>query len=164
MGCIEEVLSNLNKGNTVEEARKQVLRLNEAGIAHRDMLMLGAGGKGKAEKSAMAAAELLNEIKPEMILINSMSIFPDTALFQDVNSGKFELAGEKEMLEEERLFIEKLDLPNTYFWAAHSLDAVRFEGYLDKDKHSMLEILDRAILEMNEEKFKRQFLRESKSI
>jgi len=108
---LEDVLHNLNKGNTVEEAREQCLRLNACGIAHMDMLMLGAAGKGRGRESALAAARLLNEAKPKMILINSMSIFPYTALYADVQAGKFVPAGEKEMLEEERLFIESLELP-----------------------------------------------------
>jgi|GEM_PF-4023512 len=37
---MEDVLKSLNKGNTVEQAREQCLRLNACGIAHMDMLML----------------------------------------------------------------------------------------------------------------------------
>jgi len=123
---LEDVLLTLNKGNTVEQAREQCLRLNACGISHSDMLMLGAGGKGRARESALAAANLLNETRPKMILLNSMSIFPDTSLHADVQSGKFVPAGEKEMLEEEYMFVKHLELPETYLWAAHALDAVRF--------------------------------------
>jgi len=161
---LEDVLKNLNKGNTVEQAREQCLRLNTCGINHMDMLMLGAGGMGRGRESALTAADLLNETKPKMILINSMSIFPDTALYTDVKSGKFVLAGEKEMLEEERLFIEQLNLPETYFWAAHALDAVRFQGYLKDDKQQMLRLLDYAIKTMDEERFAKEFQRERRSI
>jgi len=161
---LEDVLDNLNKGNTVEQAREQCLRLNACGINHRDMLMLGAGGKGRGRESALAAAKLLNETKPNMILINSMSIFPDTALYADVKSGKFTPAGEKEMLEEEYLFIKNLELPDTYFWAVHSLDAVRFQGYLKDDKPQMLQLLDHAIKTIDEEKFAMEFQREHRHI
>jgi len=73
-------------------------------------------------------------------------------------------AGEKEMLVEERDFIEQLELPECYFWAAHSLDAIRFQGYLGKDKNRMLETLDRAIGTMDEKSFTRAFRREARSI
>jgi len=161
---LEDVLENLNKGNTVAQAREQCLRLNACGISHMDMLMLGAGGKGRGRESALAAASLLNETKPKMILINSMSIFPDTALYADVKSGKFVPAGEKEMLEEEYLFIKNLELPDTYFWAAHSLDAVRFQGFLKDNKQQMLQLLNHAINTMDEEKFATEFQRERRSI
>jgi len=161
---LEDVLWALNKGNTVAQAREQCLRLGACGIAHMDMLMLGAGGKGRGRESALAAANLLNETKPKMILINSMSIFPDTALYADVQSGKFVPAGEKEMLIEERLLIKHLELPDTYFWAAHSLDAVRFQGYLGEDKPQMLSLLDHAIKTMDEVRFAMEFQRERRSI
>jgi len=161
---LEDVLANLNKGNTVEQAREQCLRLNSFGISHMDMLMLGAGGRGRGRESALASAALLNEIRPKMVLVNSMSIFPDTALYADVKRGAFTPAGEKEMLGEEYLFIEHLDLPDTYFWAAHALDAVRFQGYLGEDKPKMLKLLSEAIRTMDEEKFTREFQRERRSI
>jgi len=41
---LDDVLENLNKGNTLEDARVQSLRLLEAGIQHRDMLMHGLIG------------------------------------------------------------------------------------------------------------------------
>jgi len=72
--------------------------------------------------------------------------------------------GAKGMLQEERLFIEHLDLPDTYFWAAHSPDAVRFQGYLRDDKPQMLQLLDHAIDTIDEEQFARQFQREHRSI
>jgi radical SAM superfamily enzyme YgiQ (UPF0313 family) len=161
---LNQVLSTLNKGNTAADAKKQSLRLLSAGIDHMDMLMLGAAGKGCGKENAIASAGLLNETKPKMILINSMSIFPETNLYADVQSGTFVPAGEKEMLEEERMFIDKLELPDTFFWAAHALDAVRFQGYLGKDKAAMLGMLDEAIDKMDEERFTKAFGRETRSI
>lgn len=160
----EDVLEHLNKGNTAAEAREQVLRLNAAGISHMDMLMLGAAGAGEAELSAKAAAELENETKPKMILINSMSLFPETDLYDDVQAGKFQTACETEILVEEKIFVENLDLPDTYLWAAHSLDVVRMAGSLCDDQQKMVQLLEHTIDNMDEELLRKHFEREKMSI
>lgn len=142
---VEDVLKALNKGNTVAEAREQVLRLNKAGINHRDLLMLGTGGHGRGQETAEASAELENELKPDMILINTMSAFKDTKLDKDIKSGAFIPATEKEILEEERTFLENLNLPDTFFWAAHPLDSVTIQGVIKDERKEMLEVLNRGI-------------------
>ena len=52
---------------------------------------------------------------------------------------------EKENLEEERRFIEELNLPETYFWSLHPLDSVRIDGILGEDKEEMIKTLDHAV-------------------
>ncbi len=81
----------------------------------------------------------------ELVLINTMSAFAGTQLDEDIKSGTFTPASERESLEEEREFLRLLKLPNCYFWAAHPLDAVRIEGRLGESKRQMLEALERGI-------------------
>jgi len=156
---LEQVLSYLNKGNTVADAKQQLERLNSAGIKHMDMLMLGAAGQGRAKESAMAAAQLLNAVKPKMILVNTMSIFPETNLYREVEAGKFVPAKEKEILTEEKMLIENLQLPDTFFWAAHALDSVPLADKLKNGKRYMLKILEQRIVTMDENKFEQTFQR-----
>ena len=113
---LNDVLKNLNKGYTADETKKQCLRLNFFGINHCDLLMLGTAGKGRGIESAKAAAKLENEIKPTKILLNTMSAFVGTVLDEEIKSKKFIPAGEKEILLEEKIFLENLELPETYFW------------------------------------------------
>jgi len=157
--ALDDVLLCLNKGNTAQDASEQVQRLNEVGISHMDMLMLGAGGKGRGRESALAAAAMLNETKPRMILINTMSVFPETDLYADVQSGKFVPAKETEILLEEKLLLENLNLPNTYFWAAHSLDSVRMAGMVEEQREQMITVLEKRIETIDEQKFEKNFQR-----
>ena len=156
---LEDVLKYLHKGNTVEDVRRQCARLNRIGIRHRAMLMPGAAGKGRGAENALASAELLNDIKPEVILLTTMSAFPDSELAKEIERGNFTAAGETEILTEEKILLENLNLPETYFWAAHSLDSVRIAGYLNKSRDKMIQTLQRAIDNMDEEKFNRTFKR-----
>lgn len=152
---LNDVLEKLNKGYTADETRKQCLRLNVTGIRHCDLLMLGTGGKGRGLESAKASAILENEIKPSKILVNTMSAFKDTVLDDEIRTGKFVPAGEREILQEEYHFLKRLELSETYFWAIHPLDSVGIEGNLKKDKEKMLNTLDFAIQTVNESAYKR---------
>ena len=156
---LEDVLKNLNKGNSVEDVRRQCDRLNRIGIRHMALLMLGAAGKNRGAENARASAKLLNEIKPTSILITTLAPFKDTKLAEDIRDGKFIPAGETEILTEEKILIENLDLPDTYFWAAHSMDSVPVAGNLRRHRQEMIEILDDAIKNMDEEIFNRTFKR-----
>ena len=80
--------------------------------------MLGTGGRGRGQENALAMAKLENEIKPTQILVNTMSAFAGTKLDDDIKKGLFIPAEERENLEEEKTFLEHLELPDTYFWAS----------------------------------------------
>lgn len=157
---LDDVLKFLNKGNTVADIRAQCGRLNDFGIRHMDMLMLGTAGKGRGVECGIASAQLVNELKPDTILINTMTAFPETKLADDVKSGKFVPAGEKEILTEEKIFLENLDLPETYFWAAHAMDSVRIAGVIGESREKMLQTLQHAIDTIDEEHFAKTFRRE----
>ena len=147
---LNDVLKRLNKGYSAEETKQQCLRLNAAGIQHCDLLMLGTAGKGRGLECARASAALENEIKPHKILINTMSSFVGTQLDDDIRTGAFIPATEKEHLEEEHEFLKSLDLPGCYFWAVHPLNSVKIEGLLRTDKQHMLDVLAWSITHVNE--------------
>ena len=81
-----------------------------------------------------------------------------------MQKGKFKTAGEKEILIEEKIFVENLKLPETYFWAAHSLDVVRMAGYLCEDQQKMVQFLERTIASLDEDRLREHFQREKMSI
>ena len=153
--ALNDVLENLNKGYSADETREQCLRLNAVGIQHCDLLMLGTAGRGRGLECARASAALENEIGPHMILINTMSAFVGTRLDEDIKTGAFIPATEKENLEEERAFLEGLELPDCYFWAVHPLDSVKIEGTLRENKQRMLDKLDWSIEHVREDTISR---------
>lgn len=147
---LNDVLEKLNKGYSADDTRRECLRLNAVGIRHCDLLMLGTAGKGRGLECAKATAALENELKPIKILINTMSAFVGTQLDEDIKSGAFIPASEKENLEEEREFLAGLELPDCYFWALHPLDSVKVDGILRDEKQRMLDALAWSIEHVNE--------------
>ena len=153
---LDDVLTKLNKGYGVEDIKRECLRLNAVGIRHCDLLMLGTAGQGRGLACARASAALENEIKPHKILINTMSAFVGTQLEEDIRTGAFLPASERENLEEEREFLAGLSLPDCYFWAVHPLDAVKIEGVLRFEKQRMLDVLSQSIEHVEENKINRR--------
>ena len=85
-----------------------------------------------------------------MILVNTMSAFVGTKLDEDIKTGAFLPATEKENLEEERELLVGLELPDCYFWALHPLDSVKLDGILREEKQQMLDELTRSINHVEE--------------
>ena len=152
---LNDVLEKLNKGYSADETRNQCLRLNAVGIRHCDLLMLGTAGKGRGMECARATAALENEIRPTKILINTMSAFVGTKLEEEIQTGDFLPASERENLEEEREFLAGLELPDCYFWALHPLDSVKLDGVLGEEKQQMLDALTRSLEHVNEGQIRR---------
>ncbi|MCR4666936.1 MAG: radical SAM protein [Desulfovibrio sp.] len=147
---LDDVLLRLDKGYTTEETKVQCLRLADAGIRHCDLIMFGTAGKGRGGECAEATAMLENETKPSRILATTMTAFVGTKLDRDIISGAFHPASERENLEEEKTLVERLDLPECWFWAAHPLDSVSLSGRLGTDKVKMLDQLERGLAHVDE--------------
>lgn len=150
---LSDVLSFMEKGNDADEARSQLLRLNEAGIRHRPLIMFGIAGKGRGMENALATAELLNATTPDAICATNLYVFPHTKLSEDAEHGRFVPADVVESLQEEKTLIENLDLPGAYFWAAHDLNYISVEGKLDSQKAEMIHTVQRGIEKYSREPF-----------
>lgn len=156
---LDDVLTFMNKGTSLEDSIQQAERLNQVGIRHRALFMLGVAGKGRGEEHGYAVAELVNRIKPTMTRLTTLSVFPDTELAEDVKEGRFTPAGEKEILTEEKIILENLEDPEMHFWANHILNSIPLQGYIGKDREWMLKRLNRNLEELDEEVFVKTFKR-----
>ena len=149
----------MNKGHTVAEAVEQAERLNKVGISHNALIILGLAGKGRGEESAVATADLINKVKPKMTRLATLSVFPETELYKDIEEGKFVVPGETEILTEEKIIIENIELPEMHLWACHITNSVRLEGYIGRDKEWMIAKLNKNIETMDDEVFAKKFKR-----
>lgn len=155
----EEVVAHINKGHTVEEAKKQLLRLNEANINHRALLMLGVAGKGMGEENAKATAKFLNETKPDLIWVGTLGVFEGTKMYEEVKEGTFVEASEMENLMELKTLINNIQLENVPFYCVHTTNVIPVLGMLPRDKKEMLEKIDLGIKNLGEEALSKTFKR-----
>ena len=141
----DQVIARINKGHTVDEARHQLDRLNQAGIRHIANLMLGVAGMGNGPDNARLTAAFLNQTRPSLIWVGTLAIFEGTELFAEWEKGSFIPATEMEILEEEKALINAIELDNVLFYGVHPTNAVRISGRLPQDKRKMTSAIDRYI-------------------
>lgn len=106
----EETLRLANKGYTPQDILEQCRRLDAADIEYYFVYMTGLAGKGNGRRNARRSAEVYSQLNPYLISVDSLTLFPDTALYQMANCGAFQPAGERERLQELQCFVRELQI------------------------------------------------------
>lgn len=130
-------LLEMNKGNTAQDTLEQCKKLEEAGIEYYIVYLTGLAGKGNGQRNAMASAELFSKLKPFIISVVSLTLFPESELYKDTAVGKYIVSDEHERLEELITFIGNLKNETTLLANTVS-NPVPMNGYLPKDKNRLL--------------------------
>ncbi len=146
----DETLSYMRKGYTAKTALEQCRKLEEAGIEYHFILLNGLAGKSKGVENALATAELCNRIHPSIIGVTSLTIFPESDLYEEVVCGKYTETPEKERLVELKTLVENLKQPTTLLANTIS-NVIPITGILPKDRNYMVSTLQAAIDEVDEE-------------
>ncbi len=133
----DPTLERMNKGYRAADILEQLSKLDEAGIRYNVFYLNGLGGKGNGMASALATAEILNRLHPCIINIVSLTIFPESQLYQEVMDGTYEEEPEIERLVEMRTLIGQLDI-KTNLLGHHVSNTVPITGALPNDKTALL--------------------------
>ena len=158
-GRVEGILQTTEDANSllvidgcpVDCARKT---LEEAGIEYTGFYLNGLAGQGKGEESAIATAKMFNELKPKSIGITSLTLVPDTELYEQKLKGEFIESTEYERILELKCFIEHLET-NTMVIANHVTMATPIVGKNPEEKAKMLQVLQHAIDNFDEDELRR---------
>jgi len=156
-----QVVLDIKKGYTVEEAKTELARLNAVGINHMAGLMLGVAGKGRGLENAKHTADFLNETKPKLIWAGTLGLFKGTPLSKEAENGLFVPASEIEILEEEKALIKSINLENVPFYGVHPTNTLPVFGILPMDKGKMIDTIDSGISLLGEDALSNSFQRDS---
>lgn len=146
-------LERMNKGYHARDILEQLSKLDEAGIRYNVVYLNGLGGKGMGVESATLTADVLNRLNPFIVNIVSLTIFPESQLFQELKEGKYVEEPEIERLMEVRTLISNLT-GKTNILSNHISNTVPVTGLLPQDKAAILRELDKAIAKYPEEDLK----------
>lgn len=149
----DPTLERMNKGYHASDILEQLSKLDEAGIRYNVFYLNGLGGKGYGVESAVATADVLNKLHPCIINIVSLTVFPESRLYQEVLDGTYEEEPEIERLIEMRTLIERLKI-KVNLLGHHVSNTVPITGALPHDRAARLRDFDRAIAEFPEEELK----------
>lgn len=139
----DPTLAFMNKGTTAREIEEQCRRLDAAGIEYYFTYMTGLAGAGNGRRAAQATAELFNRLHPRIVSVVSLTVFSDSPLWGEVQSGRFVEMPELERLDEQRTLIARLKIPVA--WMANTIsNAVPQSGRLPEDRSRLIRELEAA--------------------
>lgn len=146
-------LAFMDKGYTPEDILAQCQRLDRAGIGYNFFYLTGIAGAGEGERSAKASAEVFNRLHPRLIGSSMLTIYPDSALYREIQAGNWAEAGEIEKFQELKTLVSCLDIPVT-FAALGASNAYQFQGRLPGDREALLSTLDQIIRRESEDRLR----------
>lgn len=137
------LLQYMDKGITAAEHITAGRMVVESGISLSEYVILGLGGKKMWREHATETARVLNEINPAFIRIRTLAINHRMPLHDEIANSNFIRATDEQIVEEERLFIERLDC-HANLVSDHITNLLQeIEGTLPRDKGKMLACIDR---------------------
>lgn len=146
----DSTLALANKGYTAKDIIEQCRKLDEAGIEYYFVYMTGLAGKDKGYKNAVNSAKVFSKVNPRFVHVDSLTLFEGTELYDMERAGTFIPAGEKERLEELKVFIKNLHI-RTHLFANTVSNFYPVTAYLPRDKENILSELQYILDTVSEE-------------
>jgi len=120
-------LDRIHKGYHTADILEQCAKLDEAGIAYWHTFLNGVAGRSHSREHALHSAEVFNQTHPMVVGTGGLTFFPGTPLLEDAERGAFDPLTEREMMEEELLFVEHLTC-DCAFITHHTIGGVNLTG------------------------------------
>lgn len=139
------------KGYRAKELIEQCRKLDAAGMEYYFVYMTGLAGKGNGYRNAVNTAKVFNKVNPHYISVDSLTLFPDTKLFDMIQRDEFVPAGEKERIEELQVFIKNLQI-KTHLFANSSSNFYPTTVFLPKERDKIINELQFILDRESEEK------------
>ena len=140
----EEALAFMNKGYGARDIVEQAARLDGAGVSYSFFYLAGISGAGRGREGAARSAEVFNRTRPKRVGSSMLTVFPNSALYREIQAGNWREESELEKLEEVRTLIESLSIP-TRFETAGASNLVHIRGDLPEDRARLSESLTRLM-------------------
>jgi radical SAM superfamily enzyme YgiQ (UPF0313 family) len=137
-----ETLLRMGKPETVGEMIEAGRTARDAGLRLSVMVLLGLAGPERSLEHARATAEVLSEIRPELLAALRVIPVPGTPLERWSRDGGFRMLTEREAVVELRELISALGPFPVVFRANHTSNVLPVEARLPRDRERLLAELD----------------------
>lgn len=142
----DKVLKNIKKGVTSEQLVGAVRKIEDSGIQASVTFISGIGGKQDWKEHAIETGKVISRMSPSYVGLLTLMLEAGTELYDDIQSGRFELLSATEVLEETRLLLENIHLEKRcVFRSNHASNYLSLKGDLPRDKDAMLRQIDMAM-------------------
>jgi radical SAM superfamily enzyme YgiQ (UPF0313 family) len=152
---LREIGKNVNSRQIVDAGQK----IKAAGILSSVTVILGLGGPEKSREHALATAGILSELDPDFVGALTLTLVPDTPMYEKNLRGEFSLISPMQSLQELKIIIENAVFSNCFFSSMHASNYFSIRGKLPSEKDRMLAELGRVLLSNNPAMLKPEFMR-----
>lgn len=149
----DDALKFMNKGYEAKDIITQCKRLDNVGITYNFFYLTGISGTGKGEQGAKDTADICNQLHPQIIGANMLTIYPNSELYQEIQKGNWQEETEIEKYKELRTLVRYLDIP-VWFAASGASNAIPIQATLPRDKEKILSVLDKIIQSVDEKQLR----------
>lgn len=143
-----QTLKDIRKGVNGEQSIEVGKRVRAAGMDLSIMIILGIAGVPGSERHALATAHAINEIKPTHLSALSLMLYRGSELKDQFERGEFTPLPPYGLMEELKVIVEHLDLPETehmIFRSNHVSNYIRLAATLPRDKDKLLADINESI-------------------
>ena len=141
----EETLKRIRKGTTGQNLIDMGRKAKEAGMKLSVTVLLGIAGREGSLEHARATGALLSAMDPNYVGALTVMLIPGTVLYEEYHHGKFQLPGERELLQELREMIAHTNLTRGLFFSNHASNYLPVKARLPKGKQEALDLIDSAL-------------------
>jgi len=145
----DQVLRNIDKGETYATTADALLRSSAAGIKTSVMILNGIGGKALSRQHALASARLVNDTQPDYLATLVLTFYRGREKFEAGFDHQFDELDTVDLCKEMKILLEATELSNTIFRSDHVSNHMVLKGVLGKDKQRLLEQIDTSITYFN---------------
>lgn len=149
-----ETLGRVNKGYTAGDIVEQCQKLEAADIHYNFFYLVGLAGRGNGQQNVIRSAEVFNQLHPASIGFLSLTLFPESVLYQKIQQGTYQEATEHERLDEMITLVERLRCV-THILGRTVSNPVPFTGALPADRATLFHDLRTAKASFSEEQLRR---------
>jgi len=155
----DEILEKIQKGANARQMVEAGQKIKKAGITLSVTVLLGIGGRAKSMEHALATARVLTEMDPDYVGALTVMVVPDTALYEEQMSGKFELPDKFGFLEELGIMVANSDFTNCFFTSNHASNYLSIRARMPQEKDETVELIQHVIKSSNRKMLRPEYLR-----
>jgi radical SAM superfamily enzyme YgiQ (UPF0313 family) len=155
----DEVLLRIQKNATHQQMVEAAKKVKESGILLSVSVILGLGGVKGSEKHALETAKILTEMDPDYAGALTLTLIPETGLYNEWKQGKFELITPFDSLRELKTIVENSTFSNCFFSSMHASNYYAIRGSMPKDRDKLLKQLNTLLSKKDPKMLRPEFLR-----
>ena len=149
----DPALDFMSKGYHAADITEHCRKLDYANIEYNFFYLTGISGFGKGIEGAEKTAEIFNCLSPKIVGASMLTVYKNSALYNEICLGNWKEETEREKLSEIRTLIEKLEI-RTHFAALGASNMFMLHGGLPSDREKLIAEIDGILENYSEEEMR----------